>query len=117
MPALPCLAQTESRRLLRVLFLRHHQMPAETNWRILLLNAKRGAFQMLSKNAKRILIILPLLVLATGLFYWSNPNLADFSSPRNTTVQLTDLQQFELLRRTFESDSGYVRLIAQLSPT
>lgn len=72
---------------------------------------------MLSKNAKPILIILPLLVLGAGLLYWYNPNLVDFSSAHNTAVQLSDLQQFDLLRSRFESDSGYVRLITQLSPT
>jgi len=75
---------------------------------------------MLSKNVKRILLILPLLVLlalGAGLLYWYNPNLLDFSSARGAKTQLADLPQFDLLRNTFESDTGCVRLITQLSPT
>lgn len=74
---------------------------------------------MISKNVKRILIILPLLfllALGTGLLYWYNPNLLEFSKAREAN-QLVNLQQFDTLRNTFESDSGYVRLITQLSPT
>lgn len=74
----------------------------------------------LSKNVKRFLVIAPLLmllVLAAGFLYWYNPNLVEFSTTSNAKNQLTDLREFALLRNTFESDSGYVRLIAQLSPT
>ncbi len=75
---------------------------------------------MLSKNVKRILILLPLLVLlvlAGGFLYWYNPNLVDFLSASAAKHQLTDLHEFALLKNAFESDSGYVRLITQLSPT
>jgi len=72
---------------------------------------------MLSKNVKRTLILLPLLVLITGLLYWYNPNLIDFLTASDAKQKLADLHQFDLLRNTFERDSGYVRLITQLSPT
>ncbi|MCI0691969.1 hypothetical protein L0337_08175 [candidate division KSB1 bacterium] len=73
---------------------------------------------MISKTVKRILIMLPLLVVVVGLIgflYWQNPNLIDFS--KASDAKLADLRQFDLLKNTFESDSGYVRLITQLSPT
>jgi hypothetical protein len=63
---------------------------------------------------------LPLLVVVLGLIgfiYWHNPNLIDFLTTSDAKSQLTNLKQFDLLRKTFESDSGYVRLITQLSPT
>jgi hypothetical protein len=75
---------------------------------------------MISKNVKRILLIAPLLVLpvlAGGFLYWYNPNLTDFITARDAKPQLADLHEFALLKNTFESDSGYVRLITQLSPT
>jgi hypothetical protein len=75
---------------------------------------------MISKTMKRFLLIAPLfvlLVLAGGFLYWYNPNLIDFLTASDAKFQLTDLNQFDLLRNTFESDSGYVRLITQLSPT
>lgn len=75
---------------------------------------------MISKNVKRFQLVAPLLVLlvlAAGFFYWYNPNLIDFLTARDTKHQLTDLHEFALLKNTFESDSGYVRLITQLSPT
>jgi hypothetical protein len=62
-------------------------------------------------------MLLPLLVLVAGLLYWYNPNLIDFLTASDAKPKLTDLHQFDLLRNTFESDSGYVRLITQLSPT
>jgi hypothetical protein len=72
---------------------------------------------MLSKNVKRTLILLPLLVILAGLLYWHNPNLVEFLTTSDAKTKLIDLHQFDLLRNTFESDSGYVRLITQLSPT
>ncbi len=75
---------------------------------------------MISKNLGRFLVMAPLLVflvLAAGFLYWYNPNLIDFSTARSAKQQLTDLREFALLKSTFESDSGYVRLITQLSPT
>lgn len=75
---------------------------------------------MISKTVKRLLAILPLLVLlvlAGGFLYWYNPNLAGFLTASGAKQQLTDLHEFALLKNTFESDSGYVRLITQLSPT
>lgn len=69
---------------------------------------------------KRFLLIAPLLVLlilATGYLYWYNPNRADFFAAGSAAQQLADLHEFTLLKTTFESDSGYVRLITQLSPT
>jgi len=75
---------------------------------------------MISKNMKRVLLIAPLLVLlvlTAGLLYWHNPNLVDFSTARDAKYRLADLHEFALLKNTFESDSGYVRLITQLSPT
>lgn len=75
---------------------------------------------MISKNVKRFLLITPLLillVLAAGFLYWYNPNLVDFLAAGSAKQQLTDLQEFALLKSVFESDSGYVRLITQLSPT
>jgi len=75
---------------------------------------------MLSKNVKRFLLIAPLLVLlvlAAGFLYWYNPNLVDFSTASAAKQRLADLHEFALLKNTFESDSGYVRLITQLSPT
>ncbi|GEM_PF-6505157 len=72
---------------------------------------------MFSNNVKRILILLPLLVILAGLFYWHNPNFVEFLTASDAKPKLTDLHQFDLLRNTFESDSGYVRLITQLSPT
>jgi hypothetical protein len=72
------------------------------------------------KNVKRFLLIAPLLVLlalAAGFFYWHNPDLVDFSTTSPAENQLADLHEFALLRNAFESDSGYVRLLAQLSPT
>lgn len=70
---------------------------------------------------KRFLLITPLLLLlflaAAGFLYWYNPNRADFFATGSAKQQLTDLHEFALLKTTFESDSGYVRLIAQLSPT
>lgn len=75
---------------------------------------------MISRTVKRILILLALLVVIVGLIgfiYWYNPNLIDFLTTSDAKSQLTDLKQFDLLRNTFESDSGYVRLITQLSPT
>jgi hypothetical protein len=75
---------------------------------------------MISKNVKLFLLITPLLVLlifAAGFLYWYNPNLIDFSTASGAKQQLTDLHEFALLKSTFESDSGYVRLITQLSPT
>jgi hypothetical protein len=80
----------------------------------------RREHKMISKNMKRFLLITPLLllpVLAAGFLYWYNPNLIDFSTARAAKQQLADLQEFALLKNTFESDSGYVRLITQLSPT
>lgn len=74
----------------------------------------------LSKNVKRFLVIAPLLMLlalAAAFLYWYNPNLVDFSTASGTKQQLADLKELALLRNTFESDSGYVRLITQLSPT
>jgi hypothetical protein len=76
--------------------------------------------KMISKRMRRFLLITPLLillVLAAGLLHWYNPNLVDFLVASNARQQLTDLQEFALLEATFESDSGYVRLITQLSPT
>jgi hypothetical protein len=76
--------------------------------------------KMISKNMKRFLLITPLLVLlvlAAGFLYWYNPNLVDFSTASGAKQQLIDLHEFALLKSTFESDSGYVRLITQLSPT
>jgi hypothetical protein len=61
--------------------------------------------------------LLVLLVLAAGFFYWYNPHLVDFSTASAAKHRLTDLHEFALLKNTFESDSGYVRLITQLSPT
>jgi hypothetical protein len=72
---------------------------------------------MLSKNVKRTLILLPLLVILAGLLYWHNPNRVEFLTASDAKTKLTDLHQFDLLRKAFESDSGYVRLITQLSPT
>lgn len=75
---------------------------------------------MVSKNMKRFLLItllLVLLVLAAGFLYWYNPNLVAFLPASSAKQQLTDLHEFALLKTTFESDSGYVRLITQLSPT
>ncbi len=75
---------------------------------------------MFSKNMKRFLVIAPLLVLlvlAAGFLYWYNPNLIDFSTARDAQQRLVDLEEFALLKNTFEGDSGYVRLITQLSPT
>jgi hypothetical protein len=75
---------------------------------------------MLSKKVKRFLVIAPLLVLlvlAAGFLYWYNPNLIDFSTASDTKYRLADLPEFALLKNTFESDSGYVRLVTQLSPT
>jgi hypothetical protein len=72
---------------------------------------------MLSKSLKRTLILLPLLVILAGLLYSYNPNLIDFLTTSDAKPALTDLRQFDLLRNTFDSDSGYVRLMAQLSPT
>jgi hypothetical protein len=69
---------------------------------------------------KRFLLIAPLLVLlvlAAGFLYWYNPNLVDFLAASSAKQQLTDLHEFALLKTAFESDSGYVRLITQLSPT
>jgi hypothetical protein len=69
---------------------------------------------------KRFLLITPLLVLlvlSAGFLYWYNPNLIDFSTASGTKQQLTDLHEFALLKSAFESDSGSVRLISQLSPT
>jgi hypothetical protein len=69
---------------------------------------------------KRFLLItslLVLLVLAAGFLYWYNPNLVDFLAASSAKQQLTDLHEFALLKTMFESDSGYVRLITQLSPT
>jgi len=75
---------------------------------------------MISKNVKRFLLLAPLFVLlalAAGFLYWRNPNLIDFSTARDNQQQLIDLHEFALLKSTFESDSGYVRLITLLSPT
>jgi len=72
---------------------------------------------MTSKNVKRILILSPLLVIAVASLYWYNPNLINFSMMSATKSQIVDLGEFALLRATFESDSGYIRLITQLSPT
>jgi hypothetical protein len=75
---------------------------------------------MLSKTVKRLLLIAPLfvlLILAAGFLYWYNPNFVDFSTASAAKQQLADLHEFALLRNTFESDSGYVRLITQLAPT
>jgi len=75
---------------------------------------------MIFKNMKRVLLLAPLLVLlilAAGLLYWYNPNLVDFSTTSAAKHPLADLHEFALLKNTFESDSGYVRLITQLSPT
>jgi hypothetical protein len=69
---------------------------------------------------KRFLLIVPpliLLILAVGFLYWYNPNLVDFLTASDAKPQLTDLNEFALLKKTFESDSGYIRLITQLSPT
>jgi hypothetical protein len=72
---------------------------------------------MLSKNVKRTLILLPLLVIFAGLLYWHNPNLVDFLTASDAKPKLADLHRFDLLHNTFDSDSGNVRLITQLSPT
>jgi hypothetical protein len=75
---------------------------------------------MISKNVKRLLLLVPLLIvltLAAGFLYWYNPNLVDYLTASTTTQQLADLHEFTHLRNVFESDSGNVRLITQLSPT
>jgi hypothetical protein len=75
---------------------------------------------MISKNVKRLLLIVPpliLVLLAAGFLYWYNPNLADFLTGSDTEPRLADLHEFAFLKNTFQSDSGYVRLITQLSPT
>jgi len=72
---------------------------------------------MPASKAQKILLILPVLVLVLGLLFWRNSNRVDLSKTNDATVQLTDLAEFDVLRQTFERDSGYVRLITQLSPT
>lgn len=75
---------------------------------------------MISKNMKRFLFLTPVLVLlffAAGYLHWYNPNLVDFPAASSENQQLSDLHEFTLLKTTFESDSGYIRLITQLSPT
>lgn len=70
-----------------------------------------------ASKMKKFLLVLPLLALVLGLLFWHNSNQVDLANTDDATVQLTDLAEFEILRQTFERDSGYVRLISQLSPT
>ena len=72
---------------------------------------------MLSNHIKKALLFLPIIVLAFGLFFRYGSTRIDFANSNTAATQLTDLPQFELLRQTFERDSGYVRFITQLSPT
>ncbi|MDZ7344566.1 MAG: hypothetical protein ONA90_08620 [candidate division KSB1 bacterium] len=94
-------------------------MSAQTDWRLLQIASTQGV-KMISKKHETILIDHAVADSSgcrsrISLLVQSQP--VDFSTASGAKQQLTDLHEFALLKSTFESDSGCVRLITQLSPT
>ena len=72
---------------------------------------------MTSTRLKRLLITLPILLIAAGWLDSHNPTISHLTVAAEAKSRLVDLDGFDLLKKTFEQDSGRVRLITLLSPT